>query len=87
MARRKWTEVHKELTTVNVRSFFCGSGQIEVWLIVKVKQNRNGKYKGVVYAKSVTSDDVLQVYQIDYIRTKHSGSQLVTVLDKYEIIK
>jgi len=85
MKRRKWQEVHKELVTVNVRSLFCGEGQIEVWLVVNVKQRRDGTYKGVAIAKSVTSGENLQTYPIDYIRVKFPDSKLVSVLNKYGI--
>lgn len=85
MARRKWKEVHRELTTVNVKSFFCGYGQMEVWLCVHVKERRNGTYKCVVTARSVTDESILQDYPVIYIRAKHPGTQLVKVLDEYNI--
>ena len=85
MPRRKWKEVHRELTTVNVKSFFGGYGNMEVWLCVNVKQRRDGTYKGFVVAKSITDETNLQTYPILYIRTKHPDSELVKKLNEYGI--
>jgi hypothetical protein len=85
MTRRKWEVVHKELTRLRVTGILCGSYEIEVWLMLKVKKKRDGTYKGCVFAKSISDDSVHQVYPIDYIRAKHGGTKLVTALDKYGI--
>jgi len=83
--KHKWMEVHKELTRVQVRSFFCGEGMMEVWLVLQVKYTKKGTYKHRLFVRSVTSGEPLQSYPVDYIIAKHPDSEIVAKLKKYGI--
>ena len=82
--RNPWIEVHKELTTANVRQF-GRTFDIECWLIFKVKLKKDGKsYKYKCYAKRVDGT-YIQNFDLDYILEKDQG-RLTQIIKEYNLI-
>jgi hypothetical protein len=85
--RRRWEVVVTEFMTANMANGFGMKSEIEIKIVLRVKERRNGTYKYDCYGVKAISNEFVQQIDLDYILSiyKEPAGKWKAAVRKYKL--
>ena len=84
---KPWVTVYSKYTFAEAYNIFRGNIEMEVKIILQVKEKKNGTYRHRCFAIRAINDEIVQSLTLGFVIHKFPSIELADVIQKYGLSK